>query len=368
MRLNALALLAAGAALAVVASRPGRSEEKKLDGVAAIDTAAHAKAVKKAIESGRAALARRQQPDGHWGHDYPIAITGMAGLALLAANEAPLEDPILLKAYAWMKAKQKDGRWPNEHYTWVHSQGFATLFMAELYGRALLAKSPPKEIVLDELKTTVSQAVTLLADAQSRSGGWNYTKSEGDEGSTTVCAVQALRAAKNFGIPVEPKVLERGFAYLKAMQNKDGGFRYAGQAGGSMCSGSAAAVATLVLMQKLDEKVLLDALDFLEHRTLDGLVGGGHGQYGVFYAAMAMTVIAEEYGDQLPIAGRWTQAIERHLVAHQGTANLAGTWASSDADSGGYDYGTALSVLSLAAPSGRLSVFHRRAPKLPGRP
>src|SRR5207248_144663 len=102
--------------------------------------------------------------------------------------------------YRWLRARQTEGRWPQENFTWVHVQGFATLFFAELYGRALRAKELPADVEKDELRATVAKAATLLADAQSRSGGWNYTKTgDGDEGSTTVCAVQALRAAKNFG-------------------------------------------------------------------------------------------------------------------------------------------------------------------------
>lgn len=364
MKTPTLATAAVALAALLVAGGPGRGEERKPGGgVAAVDTAAaHRRALERAVERGRASLAGMQEKDGHFGRDYPIAITAMAGLALLAASPEPLEDRALLDAYGWLRGQQKDGNWP-ERQVWVHAQGFATLFLAELYGKALLAKKPPAEIVLDDLRTIVRQACALLVDAQSKSGGWYYTKQpDYDEGSTTVCAVQALRAAKNYGIPVEPKVLERGFAYLKAMQNKDGGFRYAGTQGHSMTSGTAAAVATLVLMQRLDEKVLLDALAFLERIRVQGILEGGHGQYGTFYAAMAMKVIGEEYGEHMPVAAKWTRGVEDALLAEQ---RPDGSWPSRDADTGKHAYGTALAVISLAAPHGRLSILHRRAPKLP---
>jgi hypothetical protein len=316
-------------------------------------------AVDRAIADGISALGSTQAPDGHWGSQYPVAVTSMAGLAILAGKEKPLADPAVLRAWSWLRARQKDGDFrPSQ---WVHEQGFATLFCAELYGKTLQAKTPPKEIDKDELKEILTKAVALLADAQSKSGGWYYTKApDQDEGSTTVCAVQAIRSAKNFGISVEPHVLERGFAYLKAMQNQDGGFRYAGQSGGSMNAGTAAAVATLVLMSKLDERVLLSGVKFLEQRGAAGIARAGQGQYGLFYSAMAMKVIAEEYGDHLPVAGKWTREAEEQLLQLR---QDDGTWRSTDvADPG---YGTALAVLSLACPRGELSIFHRRAPKLP---
>ena len=46
------------------------------------------------------------------------------------------------------------------------------------------------------------------------------------EGSTTVCAVQALVSADNFGIEIDKAVLALGFEYLKKCQNPDGGFDY----------------------------------------------------------------------------------------------------------------------------------------------
>jgi len=291
----------------------------------------------------------------------PVAVTGVAGLALLVADEKPLEDKAVLRACAWLMKSQQEGVWQGQLN--VHQHGYAALFLAELYGKALLAEKAPQGLVLDDLRKVVRLATEKLVDAQSKSGGWYYTKyPDGDEGSTTVCAVQALRAAKNFGILVEPKVLERGFSYLKSMQNKDGGFRYAGPHGPSMHPGTAAAVATLVLMHKLDEKVLLDALGFLDRITIQGIVQGGTPNYGTFYAAMAMTVIGEEYGEHMPIAGRWTRGIEDTLLNNQAAD---GSWQSQDAEYGNASYGTALSVLALACPEGKLSIFHRKAPKLP---
>ncbi|MBI3725350.1 terpene cyclase/mutase family protein [bacterium] len=317
-----------------------------------------------AIRDGIAALASSQAADGHLGESYPIAVTSMAGLAILAGEDEPLGNPALLRAHAWLRSKQKGGAWPAEGHTWVHVQGFATLFFAELYGRVLATSNAPAQLSKDELRETVTKAVALIADAQSESGGWYYTKTpSADEGSTTVCAVQALRAARNFGIPVEQKVLDRGFSYLKTMQNQDGGFRYARGSGGSMVAGTAGALATLVLMSKLDERVLVRAVGFLKERRVEGIGCASHRQYGLFYAAMAMKVIAFEYGEHMPEAGSWSREIESLVASRQGKD---GSWASADVEQMKPDYGTALSVLTLSCSRGRLSVFNKRAPKNSG--
>lgn len=349
----AVALTAGAGSLARSEDKPPRPRSPEVD---------------QAIRLGVCALTSAQATRGCYGEvtGYPVAITAMAGLAVLAANADALHDRVVLRAHAYLREAQREGSWqPEASGTWMHCQGFATLFYAELYGRVLLARGDvPGELDKAELRATTEKAVARLARAQCESGGWGYFPQAGtDEGSTTVCVVQALRAARNFGIAVEPRVLERGFAYLKRTQNPDGGFRYTSEGGASMRAGTAADVATLVLMQKLDEKVLFSALDFLKLCTVGGIANGSSGQYATFYAAMAMKVLGDEYGDHLPLAAEWSRGLEANLLALR---NLDGTW--TDRDFGGESrsgYATALAVLSLACPEGRLSIFHRRAPKLP---
>src|SRR5580704_6034951 len=133
-------------------------------------------AVDGAVTRGVAALGSAQAADGHFGRDYPIAVTSMAGLAILAGEDEPLRNTTLLRCHAWLRGRQKDGAWPQECHTWVHVQGFATLFFAELYGKTLLATNVPDALSKDELRATVTRAVVLLEEAQSKSGGWFYTK------------------------------------------------------------------------------------------------------------------------------------------------------------------------------------------------
>ena len=62
-------------------------------------------------------------------------------------------------------------------------------------------------------RTSSTRAVKYTINAQSSRGGWYYTsKADGhdhDEGSVTITQVQALRAARNAGIPVPKEVIKK---------------------------------------------------------------------------------------------------------------------------------------------------------------
>jgi hypothetical protein len=321
----------------------------------------------KAMAKGIEALGKMQGADGHWGDKFPIAVTAISALSILASDEKALENDRMWKAYEWLLTQQKDGDFKGEGHTWLHSEGFATLFFAELYGKCLFEKEPPKKVDLEKLKAIISGAAELIVRAQNEDGGWFYQKDPaGDhEGSTTVCAVQALRAAKNFGIKVPKQVLDKGFAYLKSTQLPDGGFEYKRGTGSSMVAGTSGALATLVLMQRLDEKTMIDAMGFLAKQKVQGLSADRFPDYALFYAMMAMQVIDEEYGDHKPEAKAWGPQIRDFVVKAQGEDGVWKNigWMGSEESSAAY--ATGYYVLTLSVTKGKLSIFHRDPPELP---
>ena len=118
---------------------------------------------------------------------------------------------------------------------------------------------------------------------------------------TTVCAVQALVSAQNFGIPIDENVLDKGFAYLKKCQAKDGGFQLpTGRPAPAMKEGTAAAVATLGLMQKFDFQVMINGFNFLQKITPAVISKERFPYYGHFYGSMGMHLLYQEYkGDKV---------------------------------------------------------------------
>src|SRR6516165_9472198 len=232
----------------------GRGQEKK---PVEIDQQKLAKEVATAREKGLDWLTKNQGADGSWGKSYTIGITSMACLAYLSAADEPFtgeRGKALIKGLQFLLTIQKDGMFLTQGQsvrTWIHGQGFATLALAEAYGRSLFCKVKP-DIDTKKIRAAIVQSIREIAKNQSTSGGWWYTPGNlnRDEGATTVCAVQALVSADNFGIEIDPKVLDRGFEYLKKSQNKDGSFNYILGDGTSMKGGTGAGVATLALMQK----------------------------------------------------------------------------------------------------------------------
>ena len=317
-----------------------------------------------AIASGVAYLVGSQAEDGHWGQQYSVAITGMAGLALLATSDAPRMTPHTAQAVRWLSAQVKDGRLPKQGHTWVHGQGFATLFLAEAYGRAKQGENE-HDLDLEALKGIVAACVKALEAAQSTTGGWNYDAIQGDhghEGSTTVCAVQALASALRQGVEIDATVLERGFQYLKQTQNEDGGFRYQMTPGASMNEGTAAAVATLALMRKLDYPVLFRGAERLKQVGPDSITNGRFPYYGHFYSVLGMNQVHAEMGEGVPHAEGWHLPVEAWLLKTQqqdGAWPMLGWMTGSGGEGEKRDYPTALALLTLSVHAGRVSIFKR---------
>ena len=77
------------------------------------------------------------------------------------------------------------------------------------------------------LRGQLRRAIDLIIDAQNDQGGWRYTPASNEADiSVTACQLMALRAARNTGLAVPKKTIDRGVEYVTRCQNSDGGFRY----------------------------------------------------------------------------------------------------------------------------------------------
>lgn len=213
--------------------------------------------VEAAVERGLEYLKKVQMQDGRWeatGGQYPTAMTALAGMAFLMEGsnlrEGKYSDQIS-KAVQWYlsPARQtengKIGSGANaiEEQRYMYGHGFSTMFLASVYGEEEDAEQRKK------LEARLKKAVEFIAKAQTTKthrgggkeytiGGWGYvTAADGgnfDEGSVTITQLQALRAARNAGIPVPKETIDKAVAYLDACTTNDGGivYNYTGGAGG----------------------------------------------------------------------------------------------------------------------------------------
>ena len=338
----------------------------------ALNDAPGAQALASAQQKGLEYLSKNQSKDGSWGRTYTIAVTSFACLGYLSENAEPFDGPhgkALVKGLNFLLANQNNGMFKQNGHSWIHGQGFGTLALAEAYGRSLFCKIKP-DLDMKKVRGAVEASVKIIADNQSLSGGWWYTPGAPGqhEGSTTVCAVQALVAARNFGIPINDKVLDKGFQYLKKCQAKDGGFNYQLGDGTSMKEGTAAAVATLGLMEKFDFRVMINGFNFLQKITPATISNERFPYYGHFYGTMGMHLLYQEYkGDkQFETKTRaYIQGVQKDLLAWQradGSWPVKG-WMVSAGETP--SYATAFALIALQVPTSRLSIHNRVAPKLP---
>jgi hypothetical protein len=363
-RITALALgVLLGGALVLVGHSPA-APDKPED---------QAKAVLAARDKGLDWLTKNQAQDGSWGQTYTFAVTSFACLSYLSAADEPYtgeRGDALLKGVKFLLANQKDGVFAQQGHTWIHGQGFATLALAEAYGRSLLCKTKP-DLDMKKVREAVAKAVAVIGKNQSTSGGWWYTPgvTQEHEGSTTVCAVQALVSAKNYGIPIDEKVLDHGFAYLKQCQYQDGGFVYRLGDQVSMKEGTAGDVATLGLMEKFDNQVMVKGYKFLLKITPAAISAERFPYYGHFYGCMGMSLLGQEFKDDKEFrdnTAAYIAAAQKDVLSWQ---EKAGNWPLKGwvAQNGGENvaFSTAFASLVLGVPEGRLSIYNRTPPKLP---
>ena len=186
-----------------------------------------------AVKRGLDYLAKIQSRRGHVGTQAPLAFTALAGLAWMAGGSTPTRGPYASNVMNALKFVLSCGRGSTGYLnegagrmaggSGMHGHGYALLFLAELYGMCGDLDSASDESV----KEAIVRGVAVTEKAQHSSGGWTYDpRPEGHEGSVTVTQVQALRAARNIGVNVNQKVIDRGISYIRKSTNADGTIMY----------------------------------------------------------------------------------------------------------------------------------------------
>ena len=340
---------------------------------AGVASAGPVKGVVAARDKGLVWLTKNQAANGSWGKTYTVAVTSFSSLGYLAASDEPFtgdNGKALVAGLKYLMSVQKNGQFPAQGHSWIHGQGFATLALSEAVGRSMFCKTKP-DLDIKKMRVAVAAAVKVIAANQSSSGGWWYkpgSKSQ-HEGSTTVCAVQAMVSAANYGIEIDKSVLARGFEYLKKCQNSDGGFDYQldnSPNTKSMKEGTAGDVATLGLMRKFDFAVMMNGYKFLLKITPAAISKERFPYYGHFYGCMGMRLLGQEFKSFGDKTGGYISAAQKDVLSWQGKD---GQWPimSYMKTSGGEGgaYATSFAAMILGADEGRLSIFNRKPPKLP---
>lgn len=281
-------------------------------------------------------LGERQGADGAWGRKDKLALTGMAGLALLASGSTPQHGPYaehIRRAIRFVIACQSgDGRafkHASSGYSAIHNHGYALLFLTQCYGEA----GPLDEKLAYAIQQGVKATVQSQFTSGKSDGGFGYFlyRKEGieqhpnmwrdDEASTTISQIQALRGARNAGFIVPKQALERAEEYLKNCVHKPtGGFVYSyGNYRISLVDGSnrptfaitAAGAAVLHALGKYRGPLVDNGVDYMEAFLPPTQRKTPFYYYGHYYAAQVMHMRGGPRGK------RWLDAIRAELAERQ---------------------------------------------------
>lgn len=351
-----LIVVAAGALLFLGSAAPARSQDNPTprspsDSPTFVEITPPAL---QATERGLAFLATQQARNGSFGPQYQVAITSLAGLAFLAHGNQPGQGKYGEQIRAAIRYLVVDCASPRGGFitepglgqSRMHGHGFATMFLAEAWG---MSETLGPEL-RDRLQGTLERAVRTIETSQSRLGGWFYTpdQKEMDEGSVTVCAVAALRAARNAGFAVNKQVIDKAILYLKKSANKDGSFKYSLSMGQMRSSSAltAAAVSTLNFAGEYSLAEVQNGLKYLQKFKPGTDHNNGHQFYEDFYAALAMFQAGGAFWEE------WFPLIRDNLLKRQ---SKSGAWEGEY----GPEYCTSLACLILQIPNRYLPIFQR---------
>jgi Squalene-hopene cyclase C-terminal domain/Prenyltransferase and squalene oxidase repeat len=292
-------------------------------------------------------LSRQQQSDGSFGsgsqYGRHVGITSICCLAFVSEGSVPGRGPYAKVVesglnFVLQAASEQSGLIAAEtSYGPMYGHGFATLFLAEMYGMSPRA----------DIREKLQKAVALIVRTQNDRGGWRYHPVRADADlSVTICQVMALRAARNVGIEVPKSTIDRSIQYVKDSQNPDGGFRYMLDSSGSMFARSAAGVAALYYAGTYDDRTTRRGLAYLKKYIPGKSEEQTHYFYGHYYAAQAMHLAGGQHWIE------WWPSIRDELLSKQ---SPDGSWRGE----AGTEYGTGMALIILQMPKETLPIFQR---------
>jgi hypothetical protein len=341
------------------------------------------KEYREAVKKGLEWVAKTQKKAGYWaayGDNYPIPMTGMAGMALLMEGSTMREGKYsdnIRRAVEWLMEPERNNASglianmnnPREANSYMYGQGFATLFLASVYG-----DEEDKER-REKLKNILKRAVKFIGEAQSSQGGWYYTSAkdggDADEGSVTITQLQALRACKNAGIHVPKAVIDKARRYLERATTANGGVVYslgrggmAAPVGGERPSLTAAAISCGFSAGEYNSSSVKKWVRYCQTAIPIGQRGRiGHDEYTHYYFAQALYILGDKgYAKMFPKSAEserltWSKYRAGMFDHLKQTQNKDGSWTGGGGI--GTIYSTSLYLTIMQLDNATLPIYQR---------
>ena len=299
--------------------------------------------VRRAVARGLKWLSAQQNADGSFGHQNLVAVSALGGLAFVAGGNLPGQgryghNTAQALRYVLSQCQPSGLIASSSDGAPMYGQGFATLFLAEVYG----------ESHQPELRQKLQRAVRLIIETQNAQGGWRYQPMPMPADiSVTICQVMALRAARQAGIDVPHRTIKKAIAFVRQLQNPDGSFDYMPGMLFDPVPQTAAAVALLFYAGVYHGKAVTAGVQYLNHDIPGAPTNNpAYFFYGNYYGTQAMFLAGGHWWS------RWCPAIQKTLLARQ---SPSGNWQATP----GRSYGTAMALIILQIPDRLLPILQK---------
>ncbi|MAE66021.1 MAG: hypothetical protein CMJ18_17250, partial [Phycisphaeraceae bacterium] len=168
-------------------------------------------ALRESVQKGLGYLASIQADDGSYGtqrYGRHVGITSLACLAFMADGHLPQRGEFGRHVergldFVVRHAQESGLVAADTSHGPMYGHGFATLFLAEIYGTTQDVR----------VREALIKAVRLIVATQNHEGGWRYQPvPQQADISVTICQVMALRAARNSGLSVPRETIDRAIS------------------------------------------------------------------------------------------------------------------------------------------------------------
>jgi len=239
----------------------------------------------------------------------------------------------------------------------MHAHGFAALALAEAYGTS------PRSDRGARIAESLQAAIAIMESSQTSEGGWFYDPVRGveHEGSVTIALVQAMRAAKNCGLRVQPETITKAVDYVRRSQADSGAFRYAIGNDQVTVALTAAAISTLNATGRYHGSEIQQGFDYIDRELRlraespkrdSKLLPPGSLIPFPYYERLYLAQAYWQSPDRTRF-DRWYEAESEALLRTQAED---GSWSDPRF---GPTYATAINILVLALPDQLLPIFQR---------
>jgi hypothetical protein len=312
--------------------------------------------VREMYERGLTWLENNQNDNGRFkGGESGPGVTGLATMAFLAYGEDPnfgvYSDAIKKGVRSIIEDQNATTGYIGSS---MYHHGFAMLALAEAYGaldeRRLWDGVSKNESKHRSIGKALELAVRTAITSQNKNnvGGWRYSPDSTDADTSVSGSVMVgLLAARNAGVEVPDKSIDRAIEYFTSMTSSSGQVAYAGGLGGFDNSPARVSIATLVysVSGRKDLKEFKATSSFLKS-TDSNETSDHYGEYTAYYKAQAL------FQSDIATWEKWNKNLIRELKEKQrADGHFDGNY--------GAPVATSMSLLALALNFRFLPIYER---------